>query len=492
VGSQHEPPPKNVEQALNHPTRGHEWFKSLLNEWGGLTDLGVLDHNYTIAQCAEHGITSSPVPITIVLDHKYDADGNITKRKARIAVRGTPTHMKPGIHYDPNTYAATPNMSTTKMLMALVVHLNLHQLAWDIEKAYVWAPLSKEDLIILKYPNGFERFDPETGEELFMIMRRNLYGSPNGARNYQVHRDKFILEEFNKNGWKCHKCTRDTCMFVITRDNKRTWLVAYVDDIDCASESKEHPQMIYEIMHAAWKCKIVPHDYMLGIQRTNSNKDGIRSIHMHMDAYVEGMYNTFKEYIPTKRLHTPCEHNMLLSMKFEGDVAEHDRVLKRGYQSAVGMLLWATRCVYTSALYTTGQLCKLMSKPTEEAWEVAMHLIAWMYQNKSEGITFRSDGNHIPFLMSDATNKGDPKDSKRAYGICATWMGGAILASSKKLEHCSSATAANEYMALSHATKHAVWMKALMEEMTLPHLVKEPTVIYADNQTANQWANEDT
>jgi hypothetical protein len=90
-----------------------------------------------------------------------------------------------------------------------------------------------------------------------------------------------------------------------------------------------------------------------------------------------------------------------------------------------------------------------MSKPTEEAWGAAMHLIAWMYQNKSTGLTFRSDGNAIPFLMSDATNKGDPKDSKRAYGLNCTWMGAAILASSKKLEHSSSATAANEYMALS-------------------------------------------
>jgi hypothetical protein len=55
-----------------------------------------------------------------------------------------------------------------------------------------------------------------------------------------------------------------------------------------------------------------------------------------------------------------------------------------------------------------------------------------MYQNKSEGITFRSDGNHIPFLMSDATNKGDPKDSKRAYGICESnfWLG-----SRQKTEH---------------------------------------------------------
>lgn len=28
---------------------------------------------------------------------------------------------------------------------------------WDIEKAYVWSELDPKDLIILKYPKGFER-----------------------------------------------------------------------------------------------------------------------------------------------------------------------------------------------------------------------------------------------------------------------------------------------------------------------------------------------
>ena len=94
----------------------------------------------------------------------------------------------------------------------------------------------------------------------------------------------------------------------------------------------------------------------------------------------------------------------------------HDRVLTRGYQSAVGILLWAARCVFPQILYAVGQLCKKMSKPTEKAWDAAMRLISWRYQKKTEGITFRSDGNPVPVFFSDATNVGDPMDSKHAYG----------------------------------------------------------------------------
>ena len=93
--------------------------------------------------------------------------------------------------------------------------------------------------------------------------------------------------------------------------------------------------------------------------------------------------------------------------------------------------------------------------------------------------------------MSDASNKPDPHDSKRAYGACGMWMGGPLIAVAKKLERSSSATAANEYMALSHATKNAVWLRYLLEFMGLRELVQKPTIIFADNKTANGWTHDE-
>ena len=491
VATKGEAPPKNITEALNHPSKSKEWYDSIMDEWQGLTDLGVLDHIYTLKECQDLGIMSSPVPVTVVLEYKRGETGEITKFKTRIAVRGTEKYMQKGVHYD-ETYAPTPNMNSTKILMGLVGLKNLYQKCFDIHKAYTWSALDPKDLLILKYPKGLERFHLETKEELFIIMRRNLYGTPNAARNYIKHRDAFILEAFNKDGWRSKKSTMDPCMFHLTREGKSSWMIAYVDDIDCASESEEHLELMFNTMNAAWKCKEVSPSFMLGVKRTLIDEGGVRKIKMNMEAYVEGMHNAFKEHVPKKTLHTPCEPGMLLSLKQESaSDTENKRVLARGYQRAVGMLLWVSRGVYPQTLYTVGHLCKVMSKPTEEAWKHAMHLIAWMYQHKSEGIEFRSDGNSVPLFMSDASNKGDPHDSKRAYGLCAIWMGGPVLAVAKKMDHSSCATAANEYMALSHATKHATWLRQLLEEIGLQSYIKEPTVIYADNKTANQWSNDD-
>lgn len=80
--------------------------------------------------------------------------------------------MRPGENYMPNTYAPTPNMATSRVLMACVVYKNLYQMCWDIQKAYTWSKLKGSDIILLEYPKGFERYDPDTGEPLFLIMRR--------------------------------------------------------------------------------------------------------------------------------------------------------------------------------------------------------------------------------------------------------------------------------------------------------------------------------
>ena len=153
--------------------------------------------------------------------------------------------------------------------------------------------------------------------------------------------------------------------------------------------------------------------------------------------------------------------------------------------------MWAARGTFIECSYTVGQLCKVMSRPNKAAWNAAMHLIGYIYQTRHRGLWYSSDSNAIPIAMSDASNRSDPRDSKRSFGYVVCWMGGPILFTSRKLNHCSAATAANEYMALSMTAKHVVWLRQLFMEIGLEDTVKEPTIIYADNQSANKWANEE-
>ena len=89
VASNTQPPPTTIEKALNmdeDSARG--WLNSILDEWNGLGNLGVLYHSHTLEECKEMGVTTTPVPLSIVLDHKFDEKGELKALKTRLAVRG--------------------------------------------------------------------------------------------------------------------------------------------------------------------------------------------------------------------------------------------------------------------------------------------------------------------------------------------------------------------------------------------------------------------
>ena len=125
--------------------------------------------------CREQGIDSTPVPIGIYFKEKTNQFGEVTQLKSRAAIQGHKGNMQRGVHFF-ETYAATPQEDTARILICLAVLFNLIRRSWDVEKAYCCAPIPPSERIILRYPQGFRRFHRFTNEELFMILMMNLYG----------------------------------------------------------------------------------------------------------------------------------------------------------------------------------------------------------------------------------------------------------------------------------------------------------------------------
>ena len=90
----------------------------------------------------------------VVLENKFP-DGNTSidnmTAKASVVVEGTKRSMQQGVHYDA-TYAATPSQDSIMLFNAIVVHLKLQRMSFDVGNAYGWAPQGIK--IALHYPRG--------------------------------------------------------------------------------------------------------------------------------------------------------------------------------------------------------------------------------------------------------------------------------------------------------------------------------------------------
>ena len=130
--------------------------------------------------------------------------------------------------------------------------------------------------------------------------------------------------------------------------------------------------------------------------------------------------------------------------------------LGRGYVRAVGMIC---RHCFPEGKYGVSQLCKLMSCPSNAAFDAAMHMIAYMEQHKNKGIPFSADGNVRPVIMSDASNKPDPHSGLAQAGHTAHWANGPVSSKSSLLKHEGLSSEHNEYIGLTAALRFAVWMR---------------------------------
>ena len=132
------------------------WWKAAVEEFEGLTELGVFDHDYTRDMLHDIGVRDV-VPLSVVLDHKYGAAGLVDRLKVRMAVAGHKGNLRKGEHFD-KTFAATPNSNSMRLMQALLVYHKWLRRSFDIKQAYCWAEIPEDELIAVRYPKGFERW----------------------------------------------------------------------------------------------------------------------------------------------------------------------------------------------------------------------------------------------------------------------------------------------------------------------------------------------
>lgn len=130
--------------------------------------------------------------------------------------------------------------------------------------------------------------------------------------------------------------------------------------------------------------------------------------------------------------------------------------------------------------------CRMMARPNQLAWNACMQTVAYLRDHKKTGLRFTSNGGKM-FATSDASNKGDPKDSKCVASHTIQWMGGAIAHWSGKLPRIGAGSGATEFMALRIAGARVMRFRHLMKEIGLNDQIAEPTIIYCDSNVALNW-----
>ena len=394
-----------------------------------------------------------------VFKRKRDAEGNIVRYRSRLVAKGY--SQIPGVDYQ-DTFAPVARMSTLRTLLILSNHYNWSLENSDISNAYLNAPL--KEAVFMDQPEGFD-----DGTSRVLKLRYSLYGLVQAGHNWNETLNEWLLSI----GFL--RSEADTCLYSLRRNGLKLLLVVVVDDLiyggddDMITWFKDTIDQRFKATHdgeAKW---------ILGLKLRRNRTD--RTLTVTQEVYAIDILNRF-EMNDCKPSNTPLPLGTELTRAPEFD---RSKGINLPYKELVGSLMYLAIGTRPDLAYSVSLLCRYMDGYSDQHWNAAKHVLRYLRNTISMGLTFRGSENPpvlTGFSDSDYAGCVDSRKSTTGYVF---FLGGAPVSWTSSLQPivATSSTYA-EYIALCSSAQECMYLREVMTDMGIE--VSSPTVVHEDNQ----------
>lgn len=473
-----------AEVSLNEAMAGGEsaeWLNAITEEIRGLIKKDTW-------RLVEKPADRSIVSCRIVLRNKLNPDGTLERRKARVVARGFT--QRPGVDFT-DTFAPVVRLDSVRLLMALAVQYGLTVYQLDIVAAYLHGKLKEE--IYMQTPDylleALEHLastdkDPEirlkaskmfkllkTGNKV-CLLQKALYGLRQAGREWRDEYDAKLRQM----GFE--KSLNEPCMYYRVTSTEITVLVVYVDDILYMSNV---PQRLVEIKNGLAHYFEVKDlgvaRYCLGIEIRQ--QDG--KISLTQSGYCRDLLEKFK-MSESKPMATPADCKAKLP---DGIRREKKDQREKPYRQLIGSLMYLVVGTRPDLAFTVNRLAQYNESYLDAHWSAAKRVLRYIQGTQNYGLVFKKTSSTISGYC-DADYANDNFDRKSYGGYVFKLSGSAISWRSQKQRTVVLSTTEAEYVSLSEASKEAMYLRNLMEEMGLEYLMD--VKLGTDNQGAKLLA----
>ena len=389
---------------------------------------------------------------------KRNAKGEIEKHKARLVAKGY--SQKAGIDYD-EVFAPVARLETIRLIISLAAQnkWKIHQM--DVKSAFLNGVLEEE--VYIQQPSGYE---VKGHEDKVLKLKKALYGLKQAPRAWNNRIDKY----FKENGFT--KCPHEHALYIKFKDGDVLIVCLYVDDLIFTGNN---PSFFEEFKKAMAKefemTDIGLMAYYLGIE-VKQNEDGI---FISQESYAREILKKFK-LDDCNPISTPVECGVKLSKHDEAE-----KVDPTLFKSLVGSLRYLT-CTRPDILYAVGLVSRYMENPITTHFKAAKRILRYIKGTIDFGLFYSISNDFKLVGYSDSDWGGDTDDRKSTSGF-AFFMGNtAFTWMSRKQPIVTLSTCEAEYVAATSCVCHAIWLRNLLKELSLPQ--EEPTEICVDNKSA--------
>jgi hypothetical protein len=132
--------------------------------------------------------------------------------------------------------------------------------------------------------------------------------------------------------------------------------------------------------------------------------------------------------------------------------------------------------------FSVGYLGRFSAAPTDGHWTMMKCLLCYINGRSKNGITYKKGKNGIILVGYVDADWGGAENRKSTTGYLFLLNNSPIFWTSKKQQTVALSSTEAEYVALTQATKEAIWLRALFKDLGQEQTA--PTTIYEDNKSA--------
>ncbi|CAJ2639996.1 unnamed protein product [Trifolium pratense] len=331
----------------------------------------------------------------------------------------------------------------------------------DVKSAFLNGVLDEE--VYIEQPQGYE---VKGEEEKVLKLKKALYGLKQAPRAWNARIDKYFQDK------NFIKCPYEHALYIKAKGGDILIVCLYVDDLIFTGNN---PTMFEEFKKEMTKefemTDIGLMSYYLGIEVKQED----HGILITQEGYAKEVLKKFK-MDDANPVSTPMECGIKLSKHEEGETVDPSL-----FKSLVGSLRYLT-CTRPDILYAVGVVSRYMEHPTTTHLKAAKRILRYIKGTTNLGLYYSISDDYKLVGYSDSDWGGDVDDRKSTSGFvfyigntAFTWM-------SKKQPIVTLSTCEAEYVAATSCVCHAIWLRNLLKELSLPQ--KEPTKIFVDNKSA--------
>lgn len=449
--------PNNYSEIFNRHD-SDKWSKAVNTELESLSK----NQTWSLVERPDNvNIVSSKWVFTI----KNNELGQPARYKARLVARGFTQKYQQDYE---ETFAPVARISTFRFILALSNQFDLHVHHMDVKTAFLNGIL-KED-IYMEVPEGVTSQPNQVCK-----LNKTLYGLKQSSRCWFERFDHALKAIGFKNSQV------DPCLYVLDKDSMESnvYIVLYVDDLMICTKDKQNLQRYKNCLMQKFEMTDLNEiKLFLGI-RIERTKDKLT---LDQNVYLQSVLskfsmsdcNTSKSPFPSK-----LDHASLNS----------DVHYEAPCRNVIGCLMYAMLCTRPDICAAIGILSRYQSKNNEELWKCLKHLLRYIKGTVHLKLTYeKCDYKHLVVGYADSDWGGDSVDRKSTTGyLFKVFDNCTITWNTRKQSSVAASSTEAEYMALFEAVREAIWLKSLLNSISIP--VIKPITIFEDNNSCISIAN---